>query len=86
MVQSRPAPSPDTDDHLTLKKLEVLHSQGFESYNQTPVLALNLTQMTYEQTTKSTQPTTYVQTVTPSTILTPPIVVDIEDSDEEKGL
>ena len=86
MVQSRPASSPNTNDRLTLKKLKVLHSQGSESYNQIPVHAPNLTQMISEQIPKPTQPATHLQTTTPSTIPTPPIVVDFDDSDEERGI
>ena len=76
VVQSIPTPSPDTDDHLTLKRLKVLHSQVSNSHTQASV-----------QTSKPIQPTINTQPTMPSTILTlSPEVVDIKDSVEEQGL
>ena len=61
-------PSPDTDAHLTLKKLKVLHSQESNSHTQTSV-----------QTPKQIQQTFNAQSTIPFVILTPPLeVVDIE--------
>ena len=37
IVHSKPAPSPDSDDHLPIKKLKALHPQGSSSHIQAPV-------------------------------------------------
>ena len=74
-------PNPDTDDHLTLKRLKVLHSQESKSQSHTSVQT-----STSAQSIVNTQLTILSQPTVPSTIPTPlPEVMDIEDSDEEQG-
>ena len=75
-MKSGPTPNPDEDDHLTIKRLKFQHSQssGLSSFSSV-------------QTPSPIQPTTHVQSTIPSIILASfPVVVDIEDSDEEQGL
>ena len=76
-MQSRSAPSPDEDDHLTIKKLKTQHLQSSSSRAPTPSTPI--------QPIISTSPPVQVQT----TIFTPPtqtLVVDLEESDDEQGL
>ena len=42
VLKSGPAPSPDEDDHLTIKKLKVQHSQGSDLHTQLPSLLYSL--------------------------------------------
>ena len=91
--------SPDIDDHLTLKRLKVLHSQ--ESKSQTLVQTSTLVQLSVIIQPILSQPIT-TQPILSQPINTQPIlsqsttlaaistplfeVVDIEEYDEEQGL
>ena len=84
-------PSPDPDDHLTLKKLKASHSQESKSQSHISVQTLtpvqpNLNTQPIPSQSVNTQPNLCQSTI-PSTIPTSHLeVVDIEDSDEEQGL
>ena len=72
-LKSGLAPSPNEDDHLTIKRLKVQHSQGSGLHA--------LTFPTFVQPPKPVQPAVPIQFSIHTS--SPAIIMDIEDSDEK---
>ena len=75
-LKSGLAPNPDEDDHLTIKILKIQHSQGSGLHA--------LTSHTPVQPPKPVQSVAPVQSAIPTSF--PPIIMELEDSDEEQSL